>query len=256
MALRCSVCIDMLFREVPFLDRLDRVVATGARAYEFWRWHEKDIPAVAARARDLGLSCAAIMAGRGESLVDATLRATFLESLRGGVAAAHELGAPTLIVTVGTTVEGVSRQDQRASIVAALLAAAPIAADAGLTLALEPLNSRVNHPGYVLDSVVDGFAILDEVGHPAVKLLYDIYHAVVMDESDPRLLIDNVGRVAHVHVADAPGRHEPGTGTIPYGAILGQLAATDYAGAVGLEFLPATEPVAAVSQAVRLVEDA
>ena len=110
-------------------------------------------------------------------------------------------------------------------------------AGSGVVLAIEPLNDRVDHPGYFLTSTIEGLDIVDEVGRPEVRLLYDIYHAAVMGESI-ELLDGRVDRVAHAHLADVPGRHEPGSGTLDWQRRIDWLDAHGYTGLVGLEYVP------------------
>lgn len=233
-----SVCVEMLFKPLPFLERLDGVAASGVGAYEFWGWDDKDLPAIAERARRLGLSCAGLVGSRGGPLVDLERRTDFVNGVRASIAAARTVGTTTLIATTGQALPEVDRARQHASIVAGLRAAAPIAADAGMTLVLEPLNTRVDHAGYYLETTAEGCAIVDEVGSPAVKLLYDAYHSAVMGEDIVAELRSNIARIGHIHMADAPGRHEPGTGEIDYRAFFAAVRESGYGGFVGLEFRP------------------
>ncbi|HEV8636362.1 MAG TPA: TIM barrel protein [Chloroflexota bacterium] len=252
MALRFSVCVEMIFRDSPFLERLDRVKASGAPAYEFWRWADKDVPAIAERARRLDLACAGLVGSTGGPLVDPARRGDFLEGLRGALAVAGRLGATTLIVTTGQALEGVEPARQHDAIVAGLRAAAPIAAEAGVTLALEPLNTKVDHAGYYLDSTAEGLGIVDEVGSDSVKLLYDFYHAQVMEGNLTRTAVENLGKIAHLHLADNPGRHEPGTGEVNYRGVFRALEEAGYAGYVGLEFRPTGDHDRAVRETLAL----
>jgi hydroxypyruvate isomerase len=128
--------------------------------------------------------------------------------------------------------------EQRASIVRGLKALAPIAERQGITLLLEPLNIRVDHPGYFLDSSREGFAIIQEVGSPRIRLLYDIYHLEVMQRNSTDVLLAHLPLVGHIHIADVPGRHEPGTGELDFFRILEAVGERGYAGAVGFEFSP------------------
>jgi hydroxypyruvate isomerase len=249
-----SVCVEMIFRDRPFLDRLDAVAAAGAPAYEFWRWADKDLPAVAERARRLGLRCAGLVGSGGGSLVDPARRDDFLQGLRDSIAAAGVVGATTLIATTGQALPGVERARQHASIVDGLRAAAPIAADAGVTLVLEPLNTLVDHAGYYLETTDEGCQIVDEVGSGAVRLLFDAYHAAVMGEQIEAEVRANAARIGHVHVADAPGRHEPGSGQVDYRRFFAALDGTGYPGWVGLEFRPTADHVEAVRDTIALLE--
>lgn len=253
MGLPVSVCVEMIFRDLPFLERLDEVAKAGAPAFEFWRWQDKDVAAIGERARALGLLCAGFSATGGGPLVDPTKRDEAIAHLRGSIEAARTLGARTLILTVGQALPGIERERQHGSIVDGLRAAAPIAEDAGVTLALEPLNTRVDHTGYYLDTTGEGCQIVDEVDSPAVQLLFDAYHAAVMGEDIVAELRANADRIAHVHVADAPGRHEPGTGTVDYADFFAALREVGYGGYVGLEFRPAGDHRTALESTMVLI---
>ena len=248
-----SVCVEMIFRDLPFLDRLEAVAATGAPAYEFWRWADKDLRAIAECARRLGLRCAGLVGSGGGPLVDPARREAFLQGLRESIEAARAVGATSLIATTGQALPDVERARQHASVVDGLRAAAPIAADAGVTLVLEPLNTRLDHAGYYLETTAEGVQIVDEVGSLAVRLLFDAYHAAVMGEDIEAEVRAQAARIGHVHVADAPGRHEPGTGQVAYGGFFAALARSAYDGWVGLEFRPLGDHHRAVVDTLGLI---
>ena len=108
----------------------------------------------------------------------------------------------------------------------------------GVRLALEPLNTLVDHQGYYLASTSEGLDIIDEVGRPEIALLYDLYHSMVMGEQTAEVLAGRVDRIAHIHVADHPGRNQPGTGELPIRQGLDWLRVKGYSGYTGLEFRP------------------
>jgi hydroxypyruvate isomerase len=252
MTLRLSACVEMIFRDLPFVDRMDRVSKAGVPAFEFWRLADKDIDAIARKQAETGLSCAAFTGTGGVPLVEAGRRAEFLAALREAVSVAGRLGTRTLIVTTGQALADVSREKQRESVVAGLRAAAPIAADAGITLVLEPLNVLVDHKGYFLPTSAEGFAILDEVGSPAVKLLYDIYHQQITEGNLIATITANIGKIGHLHVADVPGRHEPGIGEINYRNVFRAVEAGGYAAFVGLEYRPLADHAATLATVLAL----
>jgi len=144
-------------------------------------------------------------------------------------------------VVSGDARPGVERSRQRDAITEALLRAAPIASKAGVRLLLEPLNTRVDHPGYFLDSTAEALEVINDVDDPAVRLLYDLYHSIVMGEDPQQVLAGSGHLVGHVHVADVPGRHEPGTGTIDWPLQLAALRSAEYSGAIGLEYKPSRD---------------
>src|SRR6185437_7269711 len=139
----------------------------------------------------------------------------FLAGVAASLVVAQRLGTRLLIAQAGNVVAGATRAAQHQALVDGLRRAADIVAGTGVVIALEPLNDRVDHPGYFLTSTTEGLDIVDEVGRSEIKLLYDIYHSAVMDEPI-EVLANRVDRIAHVHLADTPGRHEPGTGKLDW----------------------------------------
>jgi hydroxypyruvate isomerase len=237
--MRYSACIEWLFApEAPvFADRIRAAKAAGLDAVEFWRFSHRDLDQVKAALDETGLELAGILCEPISPLTNPESHAWFLEGVRTSLAAALKLGAKCIIAQAGDDLPGVARARQHAAIVDVLRRAADILAGSGVTLALEPLNDRVDHPGYYLTSTTEGLDIVDEVGRPEIRLLYDIYHAAVMGEGI-ELLEGRLDRVVHVHLADAPGRHQPGSGSMLYAERLDWLASHGYAGLVGLEYRP------------------
>ncbi len=148
-----------------------------------------------------------------------------------------------LVVHVGYSEAGRSEGAQWRAAVEGLRAAGDLASQAGLVLLVEPLNSRVDHPGYFLDSLPEAHRLIREVGHPSVRLLLDVYHMWLMHPDLFAQLDEVMPEAAHVHVADVPGRHEPGTGTIPWADLTRRVGASGYAGLIGLEYFPSQTDV-------------
>lgn len=171
-------------------------------------------------------------------LVDPETHVEFLEGIKRSIILADRLNARNLIVVSGDIRPGIVRSEQRAALAEALRRAAPLASTAGLGLLLEPLNTRVDHQGYFLDSTLEGLEVIRAIDHPEVRLLYDIYHSIVMGEEPAEVLQGSGDLVGHVHLADVPGRHEPGSGSIDWPSQLDALRAAGYAGPLGLEYIP------------------
>ena len=224
--------------EIPFIERMERVKRIGYPAFEFWDWKSKDVDAIIRKKNELGLEVATIMGAGWKQMNSEAARKAFVSEIQSSVAAAQRLGSKTLIVTTGLEDGRIPRAEQHANYVAALKAAAPYAEQAQVTLVLEPLNTKVDHPSYYLQTAKEGFEILDEVASPAVKMLFDIYHHQIMEGNVIDDITKNIARIAHFHVADVPGRHEPGTGEINYANVFRAIAASGYQGFVGLEYKP------------------
>ncbi len=243
---RFSVCVEMVFRPLPFIDRLEEVARAGYSAFEFWNWQDKDLEATDATARRLGLAVAAFGVSGG-TLMDAANHDAYIETVHRAAAWARRLGCPNLIVTTGNEVPGASREAQFDVLGRGLERVARAAADGGVTAVLEPLNTKVDHAGYFLDHGADAFRLVREVDHPNLRVLYDIYHMQIMDGDLISTIEANLGLIAHFHVADVPGRHEPGTGEINYANVFRRIDAAAYGGFVGLEFRPSGDHAAALA---------
>ena len=237
-----SVCVSAVYAGVPVPEAIHRVKAAGYGAFEFWSWWDQDIDAVDEARRRAGLRTAAFCT-RFSALNDPSRRGEYLEGLRASIEVAKRLECPVLISQVGGEIKDVPRQKQHESIVEGLRACAPMLEDAGVTLAVEPLNTLVNHKGYYLYSSSEGFEIVNEAGSPNVKLLFDVYHQQVTEGNIISNLTGNISSVAHVHIAGNPGRHEPYENSeLSYPTVLKALRGAGYEGHVGLEYLPLRDP--------------
>jgi hydroxypyruvate isomerase len=245
-----SACLEWLFQaEAPaFADRIPLAQKAGLAAIEFWHWRNKDIDAIRAALDETGMPVAGFVAEPMVPLTDLARHGEFLEGLKLSIDVARRLGAPLLIVQAGDDLPGRSRVEQRIALTEGLSRSADILKGSGVTLAVEPLNTLVDHVGYFLHSTVEGLDIVDEIGRQEIRILYDIYHSAVMSEDIAEVLGGRVDRVAHVHLADTPGRHEPGTGKLDWQARVAWLEANGYKGFVGLEYKPTTDTVASLKQ--------
>ena len=121
-----------------------------------------------------------------------------------------------------------------------------------MTLVIEPLNVLVNHKGHYLSTSTEGFQILGEVGSPNIQLLFDIYHQQITEGNLIQNITRNIEKIGHFHVADVPGRHEPGTGEINYSNVFGAIVKAGYTGFVGLEMWPTIDQATAIRQTLAL----
>jgi hydroxypyruvate isomerase len=236
-----SACIELLFAEPPthaFEDRTERAADEGLTAVEIWGWRTKDVAAISRALTRTGVSLTSMAVDPMVTLVDPGARSEALAAIAESSSVATDLGCGTLVIVAGDARPGVRRADQHQAIVEALREAAPIVEAHGITLVIENLNSRVDHVGHYLDTGSETLDIVDEVGSPFVRMLYDLYHSVVMGETPRDVLEGRIDRVRHVQIADSPGRHEPGTGSIDWAAELGCLVSNGYSGRIGLEYVP------------------
>jgi hydroxypyruvate isomerase len=255
---RLSVMLWTVYKQLPFEQRIEKIAEAGYRAVElvdeFKSWSDDDFRRANARKRSLGISFDAT-AGVGKGIADPGGREAFLAELKAFFPVAEELECPAIIVLSGNRVQGSSREAQHTACVEALKPAADLAAKRNLTLLLENIDQEEN-PEYYLSSVAEGFEIIRQVDHAHVKFLYDFYHEQISEGNLIEKLEKNIDRVGLVHIADVPGRHQPGTGEINYTNIFRKLAELKYHRYAAMEFMPAGDPVTELRSARRLVAQA
>lgn len=249
--MKYSVCASAVLRHLPLAGAVERIHALGFRAYEFWGWQGENLDAIAEAQRRTGVELVGICTTKFV-LNDPALREDYLFGIRESIEAAQRLNCRRLITQVGQAIDGMSRQAQHDSIVEGLKACAPILEDAGMELAVEPLNTIYDHKGYYLDRSDEAFQIIREVGSPNVKVLFDVYHQQITEGNLIENLRNNVGLIGHIHIAGVPGRHEILSGSeVHYPAILAALKDAGYQGAVGLEYFPLNDPEEGMKEVLR-----
>jgi hydroxypyruvate isomerase len=160
-------------------------------------------------------------------------------------------GFPNLICFSGSR-DGIGDEEGLENCAKGLRALTPIAERLGVTLCMELLNSKVNHPDYQCDHTPWGVKLVQRVDSPRFRLLYDIYHMQIMEGDVIHTIRDNARFIAHYHTAGVPGRHEIDDGQeLFYPAIMRAIRDTGFQGYVAQEFVPVGQPVAALADAVR-----
>jgi len=247
MNLRFAANLTMLYNEVSFLERFALAAEAGFTAVEFLFPYQEGVEEIRSRVDDLGLTVVLfdvppgdIEAGELGTLSNPLRRDYFRRSFVEALRVADRLRCQRLNVLAGNKVDGLEHAAQIECAIENIAWAAPQAADAGVTLMIEPLNA-IDRPDYLIHTTAAAMEMVRGTDHPHVRLQYDIYHAQ-MGEGN---LINTVSScfpfIGHVQIADVPGRHEPGTGEINYAAIFATLEAFAYRGYVGLEYQPSRE---------------
>jgi hydroxypyruvate isomerase len=162
----------------------------------------------------------------------------FLESLRSALILSQRLGTRTINILVGIPAVGTPFELTQQTLIRNLCQSADLAAKRGVKVVIENIN-QVDIPGYWINSVDKAVSIIEAAGHANLGLQLDQYHASMAGEDAVAALRKNFGLIAHVQIADAPGRHEPGTGQAPIHHFLAELDEAGYSGFVGLEYRPA-----------------
>jgi len=202
-------------------------------------------------AKDEGLAIASHMCHSIElGFNDRAMHAELQGKVRGGLDVCAKAGAANLIVFSGNRRAGVSDADGAAITAEGLAPLAKDAEDAGVTLIIELLNSKVDHIGYQCDHSAWAIDVCRKVGSPRLRALYDIYHMQIMEGDLIRTIQDDHQWFAHYHTAGNPGRHDiDDQQEIFYPPIYRAIAATGYTGFIGHEFVPKGAPVPALRKA-------
>ncbi|MCU0969643.1 MAG: hydroxypyruvate isomerase [Rubrivivax sp.] len=249
---RFAANLTMLFNEVPFLDRFERAAAAGFQAVEFLFPYAFPTAEIRSRLKTNGLQLVLHNLPAGDW--DAGERGIAclpdrVEEFRAGVARAIEvgsaLGVPQLNCLAGKMPAAADEAVLRRTLVDNLRFAAAATKEAGLKLLVEPIN-RYDIPGFFLHRTDQAIALIDEVGSDNLYLQYDIYHAQRTEGELAATMQKQLARIAHVQLADNPGRHEPGTGEINYDFLFDHLDRIGYAGWVGCEYKPKTTTEAGI----------
>jgi hydroxypyruvate isomerase len=222
---------------------------------EHAKWSDAEITRMKKLTRSFGLGMDTIIAtpnwkNRPVSMVDPAERDNFLDDVRQAVTFAQKLEIPQIILMSGDAISRRTHEQQYASLLEATKRAGDLAAKADLTMIVEPLNSKVNHKGFFLTTCVEGIKLVREVDNPHVRLLFDIYHEQVQIGNVIRTISEAAPDVAVFHVADNPGRNDPGTGELNYPNIYKAIQKTGYSGYVTMEYLPLGDQVASLTKAV------
>ena len=243
--LRFAANVSMLFTEAPFLDRFARAARAGFSAVECQFPYEAPAGEIRARLDDLGLAMVLHNLPAGDWAAGERGLACLphgIEEFRAGVARAiayaHALGVPQVNCLAGIAPPGANPDALRRTLVDNLRFAARALAAEGLRLLVEPINT-FDMPGFFLHCTAQAVALLDDVGEPNVFVQYDAYHMQRMEGRLATTLEKYVPRIAHVQVADHPGRHEPGTGEIRFEFLFAELERLGYDGWIGCEYKPA-----------------
>ena len=236
---RFAVNVEMWWRKLPLLERVEQAIALGFPAIELWPWKGKDLDALAELCARGGIEVAQFTAwGFAPGLNDPANHDAFEQAVREGCEAAHKLGAKAMTVVAGNNQPGMTQEQMHAHVISGLKRVAPIAEGEDVTLILEPMNGRVDHPGHCLYGSADGIRICSAVGSSHVKLNWDLYHMQISEGDLCGHLREGFEHIGYVQLADHPGRNEPGTGEIHYPRVLKELSELGYTGLVGLECYP------------------
>ena len=250
---RFAANLSMLFTEVPFLERFAKAREAGFDGVEYlfpYDWPAEQLAGELA-ANDLtqvlfnlppgdwaggerGIAC---LPGREEE---------FRAGVEQAIAYAHALGCRQVNCLAGLQPDGLNGLIARETLVANVRYAAARLAEEGITLCLEAINSKVDMPGFLLDTSDKVMEVIEEVGADNVRLQYDLYHMQIMEGDLLRTAARLLPWIGHIQFADNPGRHEPGTGEIHFARVFAELDRLGYDGWMSAEYRPSTNTEASL----------
>ncbi|GGH81849.1 hydroxypyruvate isomerase [Pullulanibacillus pueri] len=232
--MKYSLCIGA-YPGKDVLYHLEKIKEHGFHGLEYYSWWNlEDLDQIAKAQERLGVGIIGTCT-KEFNLVDPSKREAYLAGLRETLVACQKLNIPAMITQTGNAIEGVSREQQRSTMVETLKQCAPLLEEAGVILEIEPLNGLVDHAGHYLQRSDEAVSIIDEVDSPNIKLVFDVYHQQITEGNVIRNATQYVERINHYHIADNPGRKQPGTGELNYVNILRAIQETGFDGFVGLE---------------------
>lgn len=249
---KLSVCIEMFWRDLPYEERIARVAALGFPAFEFWGWKNKDIPKIEATMQEHNLPIAALCLEPGYSLIKRNMERDLVQGMRETAAVAKQLGCRTIIATIGNTYDDETYEISRRRVVHHLTLLGQVAADNGLTIVIEPLNTLVDHHGYLLTKMAQAADLVQEVNLTSVKILMDMYHQQITEGNIINNFVTYADLIGHIHTAGVPGRNELVGGEQDYRAIFRAIDAAAYQGYVGLEYKALLDTEESLKQALSL----
>lgn len=245
-----------VFTDLPFEQRLAKVAEAGYTNVElvgeYAKWSEADYSEAIAAAKQHGIRFDAT-AGLRNGIGNPAVRDAFLAELKEALTPMERLSCPAMIILSGNVVPGLSREDQHASCIEGLKRAAALVEGKQIDgqpirLLLECIDPEEN-PKYFLTSAAEAIEIVRAVNHPQVQFLYDLFHEQIAEGNLIEKLDQHIDVIGLIHIADVPGRHEPGTGEINFGNVYKKLAQLKYRHVVAMEFKPTSDPVTSLRKA-------
>ena len=250
-AFRLSVCAEWIYLSLPVVERAKKLNQAGFLA-EFWTLPSPDIDALAKAETQVST----IAVPTEGSMVHPDGVEPLLASLRQDLLIAEKLRCSKFVLSLGVlgpngeVIHAIADHPATRWITAykTLCRIAELAEKHNVVYNLEPLNTKIDHPGYMISRIGDAVRLIEQVGSPRVKILFDIYHQQVEEGNTIQLIRDYHPYIGYIHVADVPGRHEPGTGEINYPKVAEALREVGYQGVVGLEAIPLVDDEQALAR--------
>lgn len=260
--LKRAINIEVIYTELPWEERFAAAKHDRFEYVEFWGWEEKN-PVEIKEVLEKNAIKLSGMSGDGPySMCDPETKTEYIEYIKKSIAIAKIIGCPTLIIHSNALrdnpkwavdfYERYSDTVKTCTMFDNLKNIAPLAEEAGITFALEALNIVTDHIGNFLTSTQTAAELVQAVGSPNLKILYDVYHMYLNEGKICETLSKYIDDIGYIHIADAPGRHEPGTGVINYRNVFKHLSNLGYDRVIGFEL----HPLDSTESAIKAIHEA
>ncbi|GHT78111.1 hydroxypyruvate isomerase [Spirochaetia bacterium] len=262
-----GICIDPVFMNLPYTERVRKIAALGFKKYEFWSENhsltdkgmiheQKDFSRFAELNAEYGLEITDILYEPGKDGVKANLisrgdTGKLVDNFGALAEQSRKIGCPAFIITGGTVLAGQSRDTSLLNLFYNVSALVKEAEKHRITLLLEPLNVKIDHRDTFLWDPQTAVDIVKAVNSPFLKVLYDIYHMQIMGGNILAFVKENLNHIGHFHIASVPGRNEPYRGELDYGQIVREITGMGYTGNFGLEYWPTEDVTASLGKSLR-----
>lgn len=254
------VCLDPLYPDLKPEEKIGRIAAAGFQYVEFWGWRDKNISTFLEACQRHHVEVVNFSGHRAGSPVATETHGLFLRDLAVTVETARQLHCPTLMLLTNALNEDGSVTDSFVQIpdsqkyentligIKKALEITP----GNINFVLEPLNTVIDHPGYYMADMRTASSLVRDVGSPRLSVLCDLYHLGVMGSDLGEIITTYLPEIGYFHIADFPGRHEPGTGAVDWSALLRLIQRRGYTGFVGFEYFPLRDADASLRAIQRL----
>lgn len=250
-----AINVEPLYPGMDICEKIKKVGSAGFDAVEFWGWHDRDLAQIRRTCKEHGVRVRAFSGTGSYSLCDREHGKEYIDWVKRSIDAAKKLDCDTLILFPNHfTPDGCadfrgkySQSAMIANITHTLTCLAPVLEESGMTALLEPICNIGNDAGMSVTDTSVGADIVKAVDSKKVRLLCDVFHMQMMHGNLLRNITENLDVVSYIHIADAPDRHEPGTGEISFDFLCGKIKESGYSGTICFEYFPGGETEAGFS---------
>lgn len=256
-----SACIEMIFTEVPFEERFSLAKEAGFNYIEFWSWKDKNIEKIKYLCEKYGLKIASFSGDQDFSMINKDENEAYIAFVVESIKTAIFLECKYLVLHSNALGEGgivvnafseINAYEKFANMYDVLSRLAPIAEHNEITLVLEALNTQVDHVNNFLTCTKDAAGLINMVKSKYIKILYDVYHMQINEGNIIDTITAYIKSIGYIHIADVPGRNEPGTGEINYKNVMERFRQLDYDGIVGFELSPSRTSMKVAEELIKL----